>query len=111
LGYIDNQWFPSTVRFGMSESYVAVGDNEQGRVIELQRGRAIIITRACTLFVYPDELVLYRYSLYEERGGKLWVDKSHVYAEKELYEARELYEMIRSAFRQLLKHFSDIVNS
>jgi hypothetical protein len=60
--------------------------------------------------VYPNELVLYRYSLNEERGTKLWVDRSHIYAEKELYEAQELYEMIRSAFRQLLKHFSDILN-
>ena len=109
LGYIDNPWLPTAVGFTVSRDSVVIRDENGRGEIELQKGKIIVKTQPCTLFIYPHMVFLYECGTGKEaEGGWIMLDKNLApFLNKEYFEAGELYERLRHIFKVLIGRVAD----
>jgi len=98
---IDDKWFPTSVKVEISKYYISIGSEALGYSILLNPQGVFVITRDCSLIVFPDVLYLrIRAAHIEERGKFLYIDPNYYYTGKDTYSSNELYEMIKRLFEK-----------
>ena len=109
LSYVDNPWFPTTIRLTISHDAVVVEDESTKNSIELRKGLITVKTRLCTMFATKYEIEVYYCTIEKHEKGQ-WIYFSKVvvpFLDKEYYEAEEIYEKLRHIFKVLAGYITD----
>jgi hypothetical protein len=111
--YMDSPQFPAAFTFTVVGNSIITRDADAEGVVEVWKGRVVILTRPCIAVVTKEEIELYQCAAGGyERGRWIWIDRRIVpSAKKEYYEALELYNKLMYIFRRLTDHISNILNS
>jgi len=106
---IDDKWFPTKVQLEVSKYYLSIGSEALRYAVLLNPQGASVHTNGCSLFVFPDAIYLHNHMAnIEYRGKYLYVDQNAYYTGKEIYNAYELYTVIRQIFEKALAVASSI---
>ena len=113
IQHVGDPWFPAAFVFTIMGSSIVVKDASDGGLVELEKGRVTVMTRPCIAVVTRQEIELHECTTARYAKGR-WVrfNKYVVpYAEKEYYEAGELYEMLAWPFKAVASRIADIWSS
>ncbi len=110
--HIGDPWFPGALVFTASGGSVVVKDAGGEGVVEVQKGRVTVLTRPCIAVITRSEVELYQCTTARYAKGRwLYFSKYVVpYAEKEYYEAGEIYEALAQAFRRTANLILDMTS-
>jgi hydroxyacyl-ACP dehydratase HTD2-like protein with hotdog domain len=110
--YVGNLQFPVALVFVVTENSIVIRDADEG-VVELWRGRVNVITRPCIALITKEEVELYQCASGKYGRGKWIYFNKHIvpHAEKEYYEASELYDKLVHIFKKLADHILDVLRS
>ncbi len=110
--HIDDLWFPGVFVFTVTRNNVVVKDISGRSAVELQKGRVTVLTRPCIAVITRNEVELYQCTTTKYTKGRwLYFSKYVVpYAEKEYYEAGEIYEALAQAFRRTANLILDMTS-
>ena len=113
IQHIDNPWFSAAFVFTVTGNSVVAKDVNDGGLVELQKNRITVLTRPCIATITRHEIELYQCTMLRYAKGRWMHFIKYVVpaVEKEYYQAEELYEMSMQAFKKLVGHISDILNS
>jgi hypothetical protein len=106
-------WLHAAFTFIVTRDGVIIRDADLEGAVEIQKGRVAVLTRPCIMTVARSEVELQQCGFPKYAKGR-WIQfDRHIAptAEKEYYEAAELYEMFMQTFRKIVERISDIAFS
>ena len=109
--HVGDPQFPAAVTLIVMGNSAVIRDADEG-VVELWKGRAVVLTRPCILVVTKEELELHQCTAGRYRRGRwIRIDKCIAPSGKEYYEASELYDKLAHIFKRVADHISNILSS